>query len=56
MDLFDVRGRRVVRLAETALSPGRYRVPLGSSLAAGVYFARVEGAAGTMTRKVVVLR
>jgi hypothetical protein len=56
LDLFDVRGRRVARLVEGALTPGRYRIPLGSGLAAGVYFARMEGPGEAITKKVVVLR
>jgi hypothetical protein len=56
VEVFDVRGRRVARLLDGALTPGTYRVAWDARVASGIYFTRMEGAAKVLTRKVVVLR
>jgi len=57
LGVFDARGRRVAEVAPPGtLAAGDHALtaPLGG-LAAGVYFARLEGPGGPATRRVVVL-
>lgn len=60
--IFDAGGRRVRTLAGGAFAPGVHAVAWdgrdesGGESARGVYFARIETAAGTATRKLVVAR
>jgi hypothetical protein len=60
LDVFDVRGRLVVRLFDGFLSAGRREVDWDGNNAAGrpapsgVYFARLETEAGRVVRKVVL--
>lgn len=62
ISVFDVRGRRVVRLVDSALDPGWREVQWdgrdsdGSRVAAGVYFLRFEAGGVRETRKIVRLR
>lgn len=57
IDVFDVAGRRVLSRAKPLARAGAGAEALdASSLAAGVYFVRMQTAAGTATRKFVVVR
>jgi hypothetical protein len=62
VDVFDLAGRRVVRLADGAFAAGAHRVHWDGTdrsngrVAAGVYLARVTTAAGSATRRVVWVR
>jgi hypothetical protein len=62
LEVLDVQGRRVRTLASGARAAGRYahgwdlRDDRGHAVAAGVYLARLSGAAGTLTRRFVVMR
>ncbi len=62
LDLYDLRGRRVRRLVDTAQSAGIQRVvwdgrdDQGRRLASGVYLLRLEAAQESFTRKVTLLR
>jgi len=61
VDVFDVTGRRVARLADGGFTAGLHRVRWdgrddgGSRVAAGVYLARVATDAGAMTRRVALV-
>ena len=50
LDVFDVAGRRVAKLAQRSFEPGRYRLQwdgrddAGRTLRSGVYFLRLSGA------------
>jgi len=58
--LYDVRGRLVTTLIDAPLAEGDYETTWrrtderGARVPAGVYFARLDGAGGTSTRKLVV--
>ncbi len=62
LDIFDVSGHRVVRLAEGVQQPGWHQVSwrgrdqAGRRLDAGVYYARLRFAGRTLTHKLVFLR
>jgi hypothetical protein len=61
LDLFDVRGRRVARLAEGRWEAGEHEVQwdgrdaLGRRVAAGVYLYRLRTQAGEAARRLVLL-
>jgi hypothetical protein len=61
LELFDLQGRRVVTLVEAVLPAGRHacgwdgRDDGGRSAPAGVYLARLSGAAGVASRRFAVL-
>ncbi len=61
LELFDLQGRRIATLVDQVLPAGRHahswdgRDDGGRSAPAGVYLARLSGAAGTTTRRFVVL-
>jgi hypothetical protein len=61
LELFDLMGRHVRTLAASSLPAGRYvrgwdrRDEAGRPTPAGVYLARLSGAAGTASRRFVVL-
>ncbi|HKQ57881.1 MAG TPA: M14 family zinc carboxypeptidase [Candidatus Eisenbacteria bacterium] len=61
LELFDLMGRHVRTLAAASLPAGRYvrgwdgRDEAGRPTPAGVYLARLSGAAGTVSRRFVVL-
>ncbi len=60
LDLFDVRGARLARLAEGTWTPGIYRVSWSaaggrSGIAAGIYFLRATVGDRTGVRRVVLL-
>jgi len=62
IDMFDVAGRRVRSLLGGEVSPGSHalqwdgRSDGGGALPAGLYLMRLTTAAGTVTRKVVVVQ
>lgn len=62
LDVFDVAGRRVRRLAEGVREAGEHDVAWderdadGGAVAAGVYFLRLDTENGVATRKVVLVR
>jgi len=62
LDVFNVRGWRVVRLVDDVLPAGRHQVTwtgrdqAGRQVASGVYFARLKAGAVTLTRRMVVVR
>jgi hypothetical protein len=60
LDVVDATGRRVLRRQWGGAPPGTFRWSgrgaRGASLAAGVYFARLETSSGTAVRKLVLLR
>ena len=56
--MFDAAGRLAAVPVDTALPPGRYRLPLaagGRTLRAGMYFAELEAAGRRLVKNVVVL-
>jgi hypothetical protein len=62
IDIFDVRGHRVMTLADRQYPPGRHQVrwtgrdDQGRLAATGVYYARLRFAGQTLTRRMTVLR
>jgi hypothetical protein len=57
LELYDVLGRRVMTLVDGTLEAGSHRVVVdASSLAAGVYFYRLNAADRSTAKKMVVLR
>jgi hypothetical protein len=62
IEVFDVRGRRVVVLREQVFEPGHHSMrwtgetSSGDRAAAGTYFVRVEGPGFHTTRKLVLLK
>jgi len=62
LGIYDAAGRRVARLHEGALAPGRHefvwdgRDAAGRSLASGVYLARLAGPGSLESRKLLLLR
>jgi hypothetical protein len=58
IELYDVRGRVVERLADSAFKPGRYSLAMGGGreLASGMYFLRMQADGFSDTQKVVVLK
>jgi len=55
--IFDVLGSEVTLLADGFFEAGRYQFAFdGNSLPSGIYFARVEAGAITLTRKLMLLR
>ena len=62
LEIFDVRGARVVTLAEGIESPGEYtarwngRNDRGDPVASGVYFYRLRASGQVLTRKLVLIR
>jgi hypothetical protein len=62
VDVFDLAGRRVVRLADAAFAAGVHRVAwdgrdgAGGCVGPGVLFVRVRTAQGTVTRRLAWLR
>jgi hypothetical protein len=62
VDIYDVRGRRVARIANGRFAPGRHvlrwdgRDAGGREVANGVYVVRVRTADGTATSKVALVR
>jgi hypothetical protein len=62
LKLYDASGREIRRLVDAQMKPGRYtaswdgRAANGKKVAEGVYFYRLETAAGTCRQKVVVTK
>ncbi len=62
VDVFDVRGRRVVQLLDESLAAGHHQIAwqgrdgAGRGVASGVYFVKVEGPDGVLTRRVMLVR
>ena len=55
--IYDILGREVARLVDGILRAGTYSVQWNASgVASGVYFGRLTGSAGTLTRKMIVSR
>ena len=57
IDIFDVSGRLVKRLAERHLAPGEHHVEFDAdNLPSGLYFARLQMAARSMTHKLLLVK
>jgi hypothetical protein len=57
LTVFDVTGRQVVTLFDKSVPAGDYRTPFdGSSLATGIYFARLQAGSTVRTQKLVLLK
>jgi len=58
IDVFDVTGRAVTRVANSVFAPGRYvrSLDCGAALAPGVYFVSMRAEGFAASRKLVVLR
>jgi hypothetical protein len=62
LDIYDVAGKRVARLAEGRREKGFHEVvwdgrnSLGTSCSTGVYFSRLKAGKSTISRKMVLLR
>jgi flagellar hook assembly protein FlgD len=62
LSIFDLAGREVARLVDGAVRSGETRVAwdgadrAGRALPAGIYFYRLESPAGTLIRRLVILR
>ena len=55
--LYDVQGREVALLVNEVLSPGTHERELsGSTLAAGVYWSRLQAGSRSETRKLILVR
>jgi hypothetical protein len=55
--VYDVRGREVALLVNEVLSPGTYERELhGSTLAAGVYWSRLQAGGLSEIRKLILVR
>jgi hypothetical protein len=55
--LYDVSGREVALLVDEVLSPGAHERELnGSTLAAGVYWSRLQAGGLSETRKLILVR
>jgi hypothetical protein len=62
LEVFDVTGRRVRKVLDGPLSPGRYRIgwagddASGRAVASGIYFVRMQGPGFARTEKVTIVR
>ena len=62
LEVFDIRGRRVATLLDQSLDRGEHEVTwngadfTGRRAAAGVYFYRLTGQDGVLTRKMLIVR
>lgn len=57
LTVYDVTGRRVQTLADKPFDAGAHEIAFdASALPAGIYFARIESASFTQTRKMVLLK
>jgi hypothetical protein len=57
LDIYNVLGRRVSRLLDGTMKPGRHKVRFdGTPYAAGVYFYRLRAGDETIVRKMVLLK
>lgn len=62
LDIYDIRGARVRRLAQGFLSQGRHSVSFdgkderGRDLASGTYLLRLSGEGESQTRKMLLLK
>jgi YVTN family beta-propeller protein len=62
LEIYDANGRRVAQLVDAVQKPGRYEAAWNghavgeTQAAAGIYFARLQTAAGVITKKLVVAR
>jgi hypothetical protein len=57
LDVYDVSGRRVGRLAEGSYGAGRHRVRWDArGIPSGLYLCRLEAGGRAVTRKIVRLR
>ena len=56
VQLLDVTGREVEKLADGVLAPGPHEFRTTASLPVGIYFVRVSGTGGTLNQRLVVTR
>jgi flagellar hook assembly protein FlgD len=62
VDIFDIKGRRVRKLADNDLEAGKQRLMWngmnenGVEVASGMYFYRVETPAGSETKKMIMMK
>ena len=57
LDVFDVRGRIVVRLIERDMNAGRHKTEFdASNIASGVYFYRLQAGDFEQTRKLILMK
>ncbi len=62
VDVYDIAGRRVVRLLDDVVPAGQHRVEWqgrdgrGRAVASGVYFVRLEDGDGTLSRRVLLVK
>lgn len=62
LDIYDVAGRRIVRLIDAFQEEGLHRIVWdgrdsnGSQVASGIYFSRLTAGGSTVTRKMVLVR
>jgi len=62
VDIYDIRGRRIINLADKYLESGKQRIlwngrnENGVEVASGMYFYRVETPAGSETRKMILMK
>ena len=58
IEVFDVTGRALARIANSVLEPGRYSrsFDCGASLAPGVYFVSMHAEDFNQTRKLIVVK
>jgi len=54
--IYDLTGREVERLYQGHLETGEHRLPIGASLAPGVYLVRIETGSECLTSKVILAR
>jgi hypothetical protein len=56
MDVYDVSGRKVARLAEGEYGPGYHKVRWNSGSSRGIYFVKIRFGQEEATRKIVISR
>lgn len=57
IDVYDLLGRRVIRLLDHELNPGRHRIPLDvTNFPSGVYFYRFQAGQFTETKSMIVVK
>ena len=57
LDVYNMMGRKVIRLLDGELDPGLYHIPWSaSSLPSGMYFCQMKAGGVTFHRKVILLK